>query len=261
MQYDCPIDVDVFPVWTQHDYIVHVLSGKKKWQTEKGTTLAAAGQTFYIKKGAHIIHQYYEEKFCLLLFFVKDEFKQLLQAEHSRIGQTFLKEDKPFIVREIKNDAWITNYIQSVLGYFSSEIPPSSSLLEIKFREFIHVLAQNSDNHPVLRHLITEGGNEELKFKEIMTANYMYNLSLDDYARLCSKSTSSFKRSFTKVFGTTPGKWLLESRLQRAASFLSTSGLSVTQVAFESGFEDLSHFSRSFKLRFKVSPLKYRQSI
>jgi AraC family transcriptional regulator, exoenzyme S synthesis regulatory protein ExsA len=260
VQYDCPIDVNVFPLWTQHDYIVHVLSGRKKWQTQNGTTIATAGQTLYVKKGAHIIHQYYDEKFCLLVFFVKDEFKKLLQSEQSKIKPPLLKEEKSFILYEIKNDPWITNYFQSVLNYFSGEITPSSSLLEIKFREFIHVLAQNKDNHPILHHLLSEGGNEELKFKEIMTANYMYNLSLEDYARLCSKSVSSFKRNFNKIFGTTPGKWLLESRLQRAASLLSNSDLTITEVAFESGFEDLSHFSRSFKTRFEISPLKYKQN-
>ncbi|WP_317899892.1 AraC family transcriptional regulator [Aurantibacillus circumpalustris] len=260
VQYDCPINIDVLPVWTQHDYIVHVISGEKKWQTEHGTTIASAGQTFYIKKGAHIIHQYYKEKFCLLLFFVKDEFKNLLQMDYSKLSPSLEKENKPVILYEIKDDPWIKNYFQSILSYFLADMSPSSSLLEIKFREFMHVLAQNKDNHAILRHLISEGGNDELKFREIMTSNYMYNLGLEDYANLCSKSLSSFKRTFEKMFGTTPGKWLLESRLQRAASLLTHSDLSITQVAFESGFEDLSHFSRSFKIRFKIAPLKYRQS-
>ena len=36
--------------------------------------------------------------------------------------------------------------------------------------------------------------------------------------------------------------------------------MNVTEVAFESGFEDVSHFSRVFKERFNVPPLAYRQN-
>jgi AraC-like DNA-binding protein len=36
--------------------------------------------------------------------------------------------------------------------------------------------------------------------------------------------------------------------------------MNVTEIAFESGFEDVSHFSRVFKGRFNVSPLSYRQA-
>ena len=38
----------------------------------------------------------------------------------------------------------------------------------------------------------------------------------------------------------------------------STSRMNVTEIAFESGFEDISHFSRVFKDRFNVPPLSYR---
>jgi AraC family transcriptional regulator, exoenzyme S synthesis regulatory protein ExsA len=261
VQYDCPIDVDVLPAWTQHDYIVHIISGKKKWQTQLETVDAVAGQTFYIKKGAHIIHQYYEEKFCLLLFFIKDEFKNMLQAEHASLGRILVKTADPFILREIKSDPWMTGYFQSILAYFAGGMPPSSPLLEIRFREFIHILAQNSGNHAILEHLISDSRNEEAKFREIMLNNFMYDLSLEEYASLCSKSLSSFKRTFEKVFHTTPGKWILASRLQRASYFLSHSDLSVSQVAMESGFKDLSHFSRSFRQQFNTSPLKYRASL
>ena len=48
-------------------------------------------------------------------------------------------------------------------------------------------------------------------------------------------------------------------RLEYSPALLRSSKLNVTEVAFESGFEDVSHFSRVFKARFGVQPMSYRQ--
>jgi AraC-like DNA-binding protein len=88
-----------------------------------------------------------------------------------------------------------------------------------------------------------------------MTDNYRYNLKLDQFAQLSNRSLSSFKRDFQTTFKTTPGKWLLEKRLLYAKSLLNNSSKkAISEVAFESGFETVAHFSRSFKQRFGVTP-------
>ena len=93
-----------------------------------------------------------------------------------------------------------------------------------------------------------------------MEMNFYHNLSLAAFAKMCHRSLSSFKRDFRNLYGVSPGKWLLGKRLERAASLLHTSALSVTEVIFECGFEDVSHFSRAFKERFNYSPSAYRQA-
>lgn len=62
--------------------------------------------------------------------------------------------------------------------------------------------------------------------------------------------------------GTTPSRYLLARRLQAAAEQLkrSTDSNSVTTVAFDCGFNDLSYFSRTFRKRYRVSPRDFRQS-
>jgi transcriptional regulator GlxA family with amidase domain len=45
-----------------------------------------------------------------------------------------------------------------------------------------------------------------------------------------------------------------------SAALLRTSKMNVTEIAFESGFEDVSHFSRVFKEKFDLPPLSYRQT-
>jgi AraC-like DNA-binding protein len=95
--------------------------------------------------------------------------------------------------------------------------------------------------------------------KQIMEANFCFNLSLGDFAKLCNRSLSTFKRDFQCVYGDPPGRWLTGKRLEYAAVLLRDPELQVTQVALQCGFEDLSHFSRAFKARFGSSPARFRK--
>jgi AraC-like DNA-binding protein len=102
--------------------------------------------------------------------------------------------------------------------------------------------------------------NDRPSIRQIMETNFCFNLKLEEYADLCCRSLSSFKRDFEEIFDESPGRWLQQRRVRHAATLLTTTDLSVTQVAFESGFEDLSHFSRSFKQITGASPTAYRTS-
>jgi AraC-like DNA-binding protein len=92
-----------------------------------------------------------------------------------------------------------------------------------------------------------------------MEANFSYNLGLEDFARLSHRSLSTFKRDFRKYYNQSPGKWLLQKRLDYSAVLLKNPMLNVSQVAVDCGFEDLSHFSRAFKEKFGISPADYRK--
>jgi AraC-like DNA-binding protein len=81
---------------------------------------------------------------------------------------------------------------------------------------------------------------------------------MDEFAKITSRSLSAFKRDFERVYKTTPGKWLMEKRLNHAMHLLTNIGKTVSEAAFESGFESPSHFSRSFRQRFGYSPVSVR---
>lgn len=102
---------------------------------------------------------------------------------------------------------------------------------------------------------------QSVSLQRVMNDNYCFNLKLEQYAALCNRSLSAFKRDFEKSFQCTPGKWLLEKRLQHAIHLLTNTGKNVGETAFESGFENPSHFSRSFKERFGMPPAVVKQKI
>jgi AraC-like DNA-binding protein len=94
----------------------------------------------------------------------------------------------------------------------------------------------------------------------IIEANYCYNLALGEYAKLCNRSLSSFKRDFYNLYGESPAKWLLEKRLAHALILLRNSNNPILDISFKSGFENSTHFSHAFKKHFGVSPLRFRQN-
>ena len=94
-----------------------------------------------------------------------------------------------------------------------------------------------------------------------MDDNFCFNLKMEEFAKITARSLSAFKRDFMRVYGTTPGKWLMEKRLNNAFHLLTNMGKTVSEAAFESGFESTSHFSRSFRQRFGSSPTTIRHRI
>jgi transcriptional regulator GlxA family with amidase domain len=66
-------------------------------------------------------------------------------------------------------------------------------------------------------------------------------------ARVSGVSEAHFARSFKEAFGVPPHRYLLTRRLQRAAALLRDTGLSITEIAFETGWNSLGTFGRTFR--------------
>lgn len=262
VEYTCPIEEESMVVWSQSDYLVHVLSGKKSWRTPEGVHTISAGQTLFIKKGAAIINQFFDEDFCMLVFFISDEFICNTIREISvQTDHTLLAAAADLNAITVENTAIMQAYYQSMLTYFSGEVTPTNDLLILKIKELI-INILSSPNHKILASYFKSlAGRQKISVRQIMETNFCYNLSLADFAKLCHCSLSTFKRAFHQQFGMTPGRWLIDKRLAYATILLQKMDLNISQIVFECGFEDQSHFSRVFKQKYGVSPNQYRKQM
>ena len=144
--------------------------------------------------------------------------------------------------------------------YFSETKEPDPVLLELKFKELVLNIADNSGNQELLAYFGSlRREPQAIVLKRVMEDNFCFNLKLEVYAELSSRSLSAFKRDFVKLFGCPPGKWLLEKRLHHSLDLMRNRNRTVGEAAFESGFESPSHFSRAFKLRFGMGPAAMKQ--
>lgn len=85
-------------------------------------------------------------------------------------------------------------------------------------------------------------------------------ISLSEIAAMVHMSPSTFSRFFKRTMGRTFVEYLTELRIGRACSMLMHTDRSVTEVCFESGFNNLAHFNRKFLELKKVTPRQFRKS-
>ena len=81
-------------------------------------------------------------------------------------------------------------------------------------------------------------------------------IDLEDAAAQAGISPFHFLRLFSSVLGVTPHQYLVRSRLRHAARLLADDERSITDIAYDVGFGDLSNFVRTFHRAAGVSPLR-----
>ncbi len=82
--------------------------------------------------------------------------------------------------------------------------------------------------------------------------------NVEELAESLGYSRAYFTRKFTQECGITPGKFMLDWRLRMAAQFLITEHSLIKEVAFRTGFADVSHFCRVFRQKYNLSPEHFR---
>lgn len=252
--FNCPLETKFTDLWSHYNYIVFVTEGRKIWHTAHGSYDLQKGNCMLVRKGATIVEQFFDARFCVYLFFIEDEFicdtlKTKALSYRKREPQNF----EPVI--PISKTKTLEAFFISISAFFSEHKEPDPILLELKFRELILTIADDPNNADLLGYFCTLLNEpQSISLQRLMEDNFCFNLKLEEYAQMSNRSLSAFKRDFQKQFYSTPGKWLLEKRLNHAMYLLTTKNRNVNEAAFESGFANPSHFSRSFKEKFGISP-------
>jgi AraC-like DNA-binding protein len=84
---------------------------------------------------------------------------------------------------------------------------------------------------------------------------------ISDFAHEAGISPAQFRRAFHQRIGMTPREYLKAKRLEAARHFLEHTDLSLRAIAARVGLRDMTHFSRTFKSTFDLTPSQYRASL
>lgn len=148
----------------------------------------------------------------------------------------------------------LKTYMDALMMYQKSGQLSDPRMVELKIKEAILLLLQAN---PELKDVLFDFNEPgKIDIEAFMSKNYHFNVNLDRFAYLTGRSLATFKRDFEKIFGKTPGKWLLQKRLQEAHYLLAEKGRMASDIYMDLGFEDLSHFSFAFKKQYGLSPSK-----
>lgn len=173
--------------------------------------------------------------------------------------------NRDYIVNEFHN-AGYTDFVHSaneLFDSFSNKTPGYKFRVISAFYNFLGVIADRQ------LYSVNEAKNEVLYSKNILKIkkillyireNFDKQITLENMAKKAEMSTKYFGTYFKSMTGKTPFDYLNEYRIEKAARKLLNTDMSVTEIAYSCGFNDLSYFIKTFKRINKISPGKYRRS-
>ncbi len=259
--YDCPLEGSPVDYWVKKNYFCYIIKGGARWKTPQEEYTLKVGDAAFLQKGTHRVFKILTGEFCALLIFMPDEFIVEVVKQEFTLNTNFKASAINDSIIPLNLDQSLHDYFNTVLNYFSQTSAPAKSLLNLKFKELILNLLTSDHNNDAAAYFVALARNRKRDLKSIMEENFIFNLKLEDFARLSDRSLAAFKREFSHVFNTSPGKWLKTKRLEYGKFLLETTALNINEITIESGFENTSHFIRVFKEKYKRSPLQFKKAL
>jgi len=240
---------------------IYFAEGKAKINSATGQTAIAHQESVLLKCGSYfadLLKYSNADRFEVLVFHL---YPDILRKIYKNEIPAFLKPPKDSFIDKIATGDVIKKFIESLYFYFDNPALVSAELLELKIKELILLLMQSKNAESVASLFSDLFTPRTLTIKEVVNNHLFSDLSIDDLANLANLSLSTFNRTFQTVFNDTPANYIKTKRLERAKELLSLSSLSVSEVAFQTCFNDVAHFSRSFRAIYQCSPKEYRLSM
>lgn len=259
VEYKCPIEAEQFKLWSENDFFSYIISGKKDWTSLKQKVTTEEGQAVYIRKGVYNTKQYFEVDYCVMLFFITDDFIRRFMNEFSSLNQP-IQQTHPQIF-EVDVDYTLSSLFTTVFNYFKKGGTLPKELIELKFKELFYNIISNPKNKSLSSFFSSVSNQEKSDLNYLMMKNFHSDLTLEEYANLSGRSLSSFKRDFKQHFNETPRRWINKRRLEYAKTLLENSTLNINEVCYESGFKNPSHFNTAFKEMYHLPPLRFRSQL
>lgn len=134
--------------------------------------------------------------------------------------------------------------------------------LEIFFLYALHAAEASASVHTTAVDGIHSQHNDIVSaINQYLGQHLSQHFSLEDLARSIGYSQSYLSKTFRRITGTSISEYLMSQRISRAKFFMSDHTLSLSDIAFRTGFGSLQAFSKMFKQKTGYSPSAYRKSL
>jgi len=151
----------------------------------------------------------------------------------------------------------VKEIISDITGEFQNKYQGYQTMIYSHFMKLVVILSRQYD---LISSDIMDNRINIAKAISYMENNFQKEIDLKDLADKANLSVRHFNRIFKENYKTTPMSYILKLRIQYGCSLLRKSNLNISDVAYESGFEDSNYFSRQFKKAIGSSPKDYRSN-
>ena len=241
-----------------HSHLLFVVVGGEITVTHGAEKIfLETGAAVFVKKNSRFVYEKTAAQnlpYHSLLFFFDDE---LLHEFNRMRHKANVPTNKNLSVAKIESNQPLLAFAETVNAYFDDQLTSEPELLRLKMLEILFVVTAFDQNLTDCFAQFSKSDNGDLA--RLMETEFKQNLSLTEFARMSGRSLSKFKRDFQTTFAVPPLQWLRENRLNYARTLLAATDKTVSDVCYEAGFENLSHFSRLFKQHFGCRPSCFRK--
>ena len=253
------------PFWHFHPELELVYVNKAKGKRHIGSHLSYFNNSQLILIGANLPHSGFTDRFSTngteVIVQFKEDFlgESFLEIPEMQQVKALFARAKKGIIYNIEAKKVIGPKIEALLQYDGID-------RIIKFLDVLKDLA-TTNNYSLLNvdGFAFEVEPQDNKKIDIVfghvSKNFKQSIPLDEIAEKVSMTVPAFCRYFKKVTGKTFTQFVNEFRIVHATKLLAENPTSITDICFESGFNNFSHFNKLFKKFTGKSPLKYRNEM
>ncbi|MEL6988830.1 MAG: AraC family transcriptional regulator, partial [Bacteroidota bacterium] len=233
-----------------------VLEGHQIIETYEGNRITInEGEIVFLPRGVYYVSDLVaKQNFKVLLFYFDDliiqEFLSDINLKH--IYRISTPDHLLF-----GNVPKIETFVEGLLEIYKGSISRNKSFLNIKILELLHLLNTLVSEQAFADFLFRLTLPKKRNIKTFMEQNFDKPMKVEDYAYLTGRSVSKFRRDFKSSFDMTPLQWLKEKRMHKAVDLIKHRNISVTELSFEVGYENISYFIKEFKSFTGQSPKQY----
>lgn len=241
----------------------YIISGENKMMTSESNIVLKADNGLVMQCGNYFADflETQNEAHCeaIAIHFPVEVLRTIYDKELPDFVQN-INQVEPIGYMKTTSSVMLKKYIESLKFYFDHPELVSEELLKLKLKELILLLAKTDKAGQISNYLSRLFTKTELKFNLLINEHLYDNLSVDDLATLSNLSLSTFKREFQKAYNDSPARYIRNKRLNKSAELLENTELRITDIAYDCGFSDVAHFSKSFHKAYSCSPSEYRLS-
>jgi AraC-like DNA-binding protein len=246
--------------YTNVPCLVYIESGQETITTSENKTYELHAHTaIFLPQGVNLHSDYVKTTTDLkayLVFFEDDVIDSYLTI----IKPITKNKNHQSELLKIQCDELINIYFKSV-QLLTKRGNNSTAHIKIKLLELLHLLTiYNADFSQSILHSKKQTKIPKRNITRLLNNSNTLKLTIKDLAHLSGKSISTFSRDFKSLYNMPPNKWLQEKRLAHAHQLLIDTNLSVTHIASDVGYENVSHFIKSFKNKYKITPKQFKQN-
>lgn len=185
--------------------------------------------------------------------------EQLKEIYGDDLPQLIEKGKQAKDAQVIKSDNVIAQFINSLEFYFENPEVVTDDILELKVKELILLLIKTKNIDSIVDLLSDLYAPRIATLRKVIDTHLYTNFSVDELARLSNMSLSSFKREFKKTFNDSPQNYINIQRINKAKDLLQNTNLNITEIAYDTGFNDPQYFTRLFTKNTGSSPSDFRK--